>query len=158
MAIPFPTLVLDMGQVWFYDSNTNAVATANSSPDSAIGYSDYLFYEAELHAGIGLHGPYNSMTALYAANPTAKATNAQAGAGSSLIANGPQPAISAIGGAVSSVDSGINAVGDFFGKLSEGNLWLRIGEFALGIVVIAVALGKLTGLENGVKAVAKVVK
>jgi hypothetical protein len=149
-----------MGQVWFYDSNTNAVATANSSPDSAIGYSDYLFYEAELHAGIGLHGPYNSMTALYAANPTAKASNAQAGAGSSLIANGPQPAISGAGNAITSVDSGVTSMGDFFNKLSEGNVWLRIGEFVLGVVVIAVALGKLTGLENavGLKTAVKAVK
>jgi hypothetical protein len=116
-----------MGTVYFYDSNTNAVATANSSPDSLL-YADYLFYEAELHAGIGLHGPYNSMAQLDAANPGAKS-----------VAN----------------DIGINAVGDFFNQLKEGNLWLRIAEAALGIVLVAVALAKLTGADNYISGAAK---
>lgn len=56
---------------------------------------------------------------------------------------------------IMSVDSGINAVGDFFGKLSEGNLWLRIAEAALGIMLIAVALAKITGADNVVVSAVK---
>jgi hypothetical protein len=43
---------------------------------------------------------------------------------------------------------GLEAVGAFFNKLSEANTWLRIGEGLLGIVLIAVGLAKLTGVEN----------
>jgi hypothetical protein len=145
-----------MGTVYFYDSHTNAVATANSSPDSLL-YPDYVFYEAELHAGIGLHGPYNSMAALDAANPGAKTAGAAPIPGAAATGTTPQGAVA---NAVN--DTGLNAVGDFFNQLKEGNVWLRIGEAVLGIVLIAVALGKLTGLEDTVKgaavSAAKVVK
>lgn len=57
----------------------------------------------------------------------------------------------AVGSAVSGATSGISAVGDFFNKLSEANTWLRVAEALLGVVLIAVALGKLTGLESSVK-------
>jgi hypothetical protein len=134
-----------MGTVYFYDSNTNAVATANSSPDSLL-YADYLFYEAELHAGIGLHGPYNSMAQLDAANPGAKSANAQPIPGASAVGTTPQQVAN---------DIGINAVGDFFNQLKEGNLWLRIAEAALGIVLVAVALAKLTGADNYISGAAK---
>lgn len=145
-----------MGTVYFYDSNTNAVATANSSPDSLL-YADYAFYEAELHAGIGLHGPYDSMAALQKANPNAQNTGAAPIPGASAIGTTPQAAAGTIAN-----DTGITAVGDFFNQLKEGSVWLRIAEALLGIVLVAVALGKLTGLEDSAKqaavGVAKVVK
>lgn len=145
-----------MGTVYFYDSNTNAVATANSSPDSLL-YADYVFYEAELHAGIGLHGPYDSLAALDKANPNAKSSGAAPIPGASTIGTTPQGGLSNLAN-----DTGITAVGDFFNQLKEGNLWLRVGEALLGIVLIAVALGKLTGLDDSVKSAAisaaKVVK
>lgn len=50
--------------------------------------------------------------------------------------------------------TGIAAIGDFFGRLTEGNTWLRIGEGLLGIILIAVALGKLSGLEDTAKTAA----
>lgn len=48
------------------------------------------------------------------------------------------------------VSSGINALGDFFNKLADGNLWLRVGEFAIGAILIGVALAHLTGTDNAV--------
>lgn len=58
--------------------------------------------------------------------------------------------------------SGINAVGDFANKLTQANTWLRIAEGLLGIVLIAVALAKLTGVDNAIQkaavGAAKVVK
>jgi hypothetical protein len=50
--------------------------------------------------------------------------------------------------------SGVDAIGAFFNRLTEGNTWLRIGEAVLGIILVAVALGKLTGLEDSVKSAA----
>lgn len=40
--------------------------------------------------------------------------------------------------------SGLAAIGDFFGRLTEGNTWIRIGEALLGIVLIAVGLARVT--------------
>jgi hypothetical protein len=58
--------------------------------------------------------------------------------------------------------SGIDAVGNFFNKLSEGNMWLRIGEFAIGAILVGVALAHLTGTDNAIaktlRTGAKVVK
>ena len=72
---------------------------------------------------------------------------------------GPAGAIKSVG---QSAFSGINAVGDFANKLTQANTWLRIAEGLLGIVLIGVALAKLTGVDNAVKqaavGAAKVVK
>jgi hypothetical protein len=58
---------------------------------------------------------------------------------------------------IGQVLSGVNAIGDFFNKLSEANTWLRIAEGLLGGILIAVSLAKLSGVENVVsKAVTKI--
>lgn len=49
---------------------------------------------------------------------------------------------------VEALHTGIDAVGAFFNRLTEGNTWLRIAEGTLGIILIAVALAKLTGADN----------
>ena len=41
--------------------------------------------------------------------------------------------------------TGLAAIGDFFGRLTSANLWERVGEVVLGIILIAVGLAKLTG-------------
>jgi hypothetical protein len=40
--------------------------------------------------------------------------------------------------------TGINAVGDFFARLTEANTWERIGEVLLGAILIAVGLAHMT--------------
>jgi hypothetical protein len=92
-------------------------------------YSTQQQCEAAINAS---GGPHNYSTA-----------NAAGGIGSGVI------------GPAASTAQGINAVGNFFNKLSEGNVWLRIGEFVLGAALLAVALGKLTGVDTGVINVAK---
>jgi hypothetical protein len=42
----------------------------------------------------------------------------------------------------------LQAIGDFFAKLGQPNLWIRIGEALLGIVLIGVGLAHLTGVDN----------
>lgn len=100
--------------------------------------------QAEAQAAINSHGG-------------AKAYNAATAAGG--LGSG---AIGPAGNAAQTVYSGVNAVGDFFNKLSEGNTWLRIAEAILGIALIGIALAKLTGADNvvakGVTTAAKVVK
>lgn len=55
--------------------------------------------------------------------------------------------------------SGIDAIGNFFNKLGEKELWIRVAEVALGLLLIGVALGKLSGLDAKItKAVNSAVK
>lgn len=46
------------------------------------------------------------------------------------------------------ISTGINAVGDFFNKLGEKSLWIRVAEVVLGLMLIGVALGKLSGIDK----------
>lgn len=36
--------------------------------------------------------------------------------------------------------SGVDAIGDFFSRLSEANTWIRVGEFAAGTLLLYVGL------------------
>lgn len=53
------------------------------------------------------------------------------------------------------IGSALNNIDDFFAKLKDGNLWLRVGEVVLGIVLIAASIGKLTGANNVVTSTVK---
>lgn len=129
---------------------------------SSSGYSyitndaDLLVAEANAQPGSWKWFPVTSTNS--------QATEAQAAASwAGVTYNGtsggsPSANIPDATSAVTSVDSGINSVGDFFEKLSEGNVWLRAAEALLGIVLIAVALGKITGAGEIAKDAIKVVK
>jgi hypothetical protein len=51
----------------------------------------------------------------------------------SPVASGSPPAL-----------SGLAAIGDFFSRLTQANTWLRVAEGALGIILIAIGLARLT--------------
>jgi hypothetical protein len=42
----------------------------------------------------------------------------------------------------------LQAIGDFFSKLGQPNLWIRVGEVILGIALIGIGLAHLTGTDN----------
>lgn len=53
----------------------------------------------------------------------------------------------------------LSSIGSFFSRLSDGNLWLRIGEFVLGAGLVFVALAHIadsTGVGKTVKKIAGV--
>lgn len=50
--------------------------------------------------------------------------------------------------AVGAVEKTATAVPDFISRLTAGNLWLRIAEVGLGIALILVGIGKLTGANK----------
>ena len=56
--------------------------------------------------------------------------------------------------AVLSPFTGIAAIGAFFNKLSEANTWLRVGEGFLGLMLIIVALDKMTGASDKISSIA----
>lgn len=67
----------------------------------------------------------------------------------------------AIGTSVNAIPQGLSAFSGFagidnlIGALLDGNFWLRIAEGALGVILIAVALGKITGTDNVIKQAVK---
>lgn len=68
----------------------------------------------------------------------------------------PTPAGQAAIDAGSSAISGVESVGDFLGKLSNPNLWIRVGEFAIGGILLGIAInGMLKNPGGKVGAVAK---
>jgi hypothetical protein len=55
---------------------------------------------------------------------------------------GPAPSLNPL--------SGIAAVGDFFGRLSQANTWIRVAEVLLGAALLIIGLAKLaSGTQVG---------
>lgn len=52
---------------------------------------------------------------------------------------------------------GLGQIGDFFGRLDEANLWIRVGEVVLGLILAAVGLARLTHAVPAATQVAKTV-
>jgi hypothetical protein len=42
----------------------------------------------------------------------------------------------------------LQAIGDFFAKLGQANLWIRVGEVILGVILLAVGAARITHAEN----------
>ena len=59
-----------------------------------------------------------------------------------------------ITGLASQVPNALKSLNPLAG-LFQANIWLRVGEFVLGIVLIGVGLAKLTGTENFVSSVVR---
>lgn len=51
---------------------------------------------------------------------------------------------SAYGSGTVPVASGLAAIGDFFSRLGQANTWLRVGEVALGLILVAVGVARIT--------------
>lgn len=45
--------------------------------------------------------------------------------------------------------AGIDAIGAFFDKLGDPNVWLRVAEVAVGVILVAVAMNHLLGNPAG---------
>ena len=125
---------------WYYNSDTGAVQQQNQ----AIAWLD-------LHAGLGWHGPFATKQAAldfynqgHAANPGWKAP---AGLGAN-ITNALKTAAGNATGQAGPVNlpnplTGVNAIGDFFGRLTEASTWIRVAEVIAGIGLIIIGLAKL---------------
>jgi hypothetical protein len=58
------------------------------------------------------------------------------------------------GSIISGAESGINAVGDFFKLLTQGSLWVRIGEGVAAAILLAVGVSQLLSSSKTVNNVA----
>lgn len=53
--------------------------------------------------------------------------------------------------------SGLAAIGDFFGRLTEGSTWVRVGEVVLGLILLAVGVARITHAVPAATRLAKTV-
>jgi len=145
---------------WFYNSYSGKLV--HESPPAP----GFYVYEAALKTGTGWHE----------LNVPDNATQAQAQAAANAIPGGAtaqQPNASigdlaknvpgqAAGKAGSSVVGALTDVNSFLSRLTSPNLWLRIGEFVLGALLILSGTMKLTNhggdLGDIVKTGAKFIK
>lgn len=54
--------------------------------------------------------------------------------------------------------SGLEAVGNFFNELGQANVWIRVGEVVLGLILITVGIAKMTNAVPIATKVASYVK
>jgi hypothetical protein len=97
-----------------------------------------------------LYGPYASEAAAKAAVASGAAQPQQTGS----------PNVIGTGGNKTSLPNpltGLAAIGDFFGRLTQGNTWIRIGEGLLGLVLIAVGIARITHAIPVATSIAKTV-
>lgn len=140
---------------WFYDQtapNPGVDPTPQNSTISGHLEKTYQFFQSTdpraiqlytfLASGTGGKGP------LYGPFSTLDEAKAQASK------NAPTDP----GSVVQNITGGGNlfGVGSLF-DINAGGWLLRIGEIALGIVLIAVGIAKLTGIQNKIATAAKVV-
>lgn len=63
-------------------------------------------------------------------------------------------AVGSVGG-IGNPLTGLAAIGDFFGRLSEANTWLRVGEVLIGIILLGIGVARITGAQNIVSTAVK---
>jgi hypothetical protein len=120
-----------------------------ATPDTASPYYVQADSESAAEKIIGgkpLAGPFT--TRLHAVQWATGPGASNFGKGKTNIAKPQEAPILPGGSGLLSPFKGLEAIGAFFNKLSEANTWLRIGEGFLGVILIAVGLAKLTGVEN----------
>ena len=88
---------------------------------------------------------------------TAQQVAAGKAAGEGSVVSGVTNATSAVGKGL----SGINAIGDFANRLTQGNTWLRVGEVIVGLMILYVGLNavmKGTPIETATHSATKTAK
>ena len=73
------------------------------------------------------------------------------------IATGIGDAASAVGSAVTAPLQGIQAIGDFFQRLTQAATWLRVFEVAIGVILVGVGIASMTHAIPLANGIAKVV-
>lgn len=131
---------------YFYNSDTGKYA--NESPPSP----GYFIYEADLHTGLGWHA-YGSQ-ALMEAAVKANGWPAPTTSSSQALKNASPGAYAGdVAGA-----GATSVVNDALKPLFQSAIWLRVAEVALGLLLIAVGLAKLTNAVPIATKIAEAVK
>lgn len=117
---------------WFYNSYSGELA--NESGVAALAY------EAALHTGTGWHELNISGSATFA-QAAAEALKEVPG-GATPTGSQSQGLSQAIPNVAGAAASGISQ--SILGPLFQANIWIRVGEVVLGLVILAVGLARIT--------------
>lgn len=126
-----------MAVKWFYNSDVGQITSWDTSNP---------YFEAQLHVGIGWHGPFDTKQAALDYYNANKAANPGWSAPTGSL-------LGKIGNATGASSVINNSLG-----LSDDSIrsWLiRLGEIVLGVVLVAVGAAKLTGTSNKVASMVK---
>lgn len=140
---------------WFAFKGYNggkAVDVAGSQEKEAVvlGFHGYAT-EAQAEATPNSVNIFNKLAvnAMIADYKAALAEQAQPGG-----ANASNPAAAGLAGAKAAAKAagesaagaipGVAQIGDFFGNLGQANTWVRVAQVALGLILIAVGLARIT--------------
>lgn len=124
---------------------------AAETPDGAITYGQEFTIFASEHTGATAGQAYVAWLLTQIGGALPATFHDIFGATGKAI----KPIVEGTGAGLDQTGQDIAGVTDFFGRLTEGNLWLRVGEVLLGIVLIGVGLARITGAQNAVSSIVK---
>lgn len=138
---------------FFYNSDTGGYA--NESPPSP----QFITYETQAHLGLGWH-IYPTMQAMLKDVqlhhwPQPNINKGALSGTSTLPAN-----VATAGSKIANI-GGVQAIGDFFNRLTQANTWIRVGEVAAGLLLLYLGLNaamKGTTAGNAVRSGTQTVK
>jgi len=120
---------------YFYNSLTGGFA--NESPPAP----QYFTYELQLHLGQGWHA-YGSIQSMMADIQRHHWPQPDASKGL-LSGTSTLPASASHAASKAANLGGVQAIGDFFNRLTQANTWIRVGEVAAGLLLLWIGLNAL---------------
>ncbi|MGH3223573.1 MAG: hypothetical protein ACRDPY_33635 [Streptosporangiaceae bacterium] len=120
----------DPGDAWVAD--IGGIVRPITNEASRLAASGLFFFDTQAHAQDAK--AYFGSQALIEGVSVGMVSGTLAGAGLGTPANPPSNPL-----------SGVAAIGDFFSKLGQPNTWIRVGEVALGLILLAVGVARITG-------------
>jgi hypothetical protein len=145
---------------WFAFQGYNSINLAGSQEKEAVslgfhGYATQAQAEANRNSvNFFQKGPLNLLETDYT---KAVQEGAQPGGPNDITTPVGAAKAAAAGSGIPNPLSGLDAIGSFFGTLTEASTWMRVGEVVLGIILLAVGVSRMTKAVPVATKVAKTV-
>lgn len=134
----------------YYNDNAVDIAGSQEKEAVALGFHGYATEAAAAAAPNSVNilnsWAVNEIVADYKAALAEQAQPGGANASNPAAAGlaGAKAAAKAAGEAAAGAIPGVAQIGDFFGSLGQANTWVRVAQVALGLILIAVGLARIT--------------
>jgi hypothetical protein len=144
--------------LWFAFKNDGHVYELNGIAEKELAATFAHGYPTEAKALANPNDPANAAQVTLLASFLASRSAGQGGTSGVLTidnvnAHGQSighqgPGNNPVTNAVKKITDPLQAIGDFFSKLGQANLWIRVGEVILGVILLAVGAARITHTEN----------